>query len=80
MRDFVIKSLDMLVWVVSGLIAVSGVVGGLIALGQGQFGGILIMIIALLYAVIFAGSFFLFKGIYENTKRTADAMEKLLAK
>lgn len=80
MREFVIKSLDVLVWVVTGLIAIGGAIGGMVAIGQGEPGGILIIFIALLYAVIFAGSFFLFKGIYENTKRTAEALEKLLAK
>ncbi|MGL5008243.1 MAG: hypothetical protein ACRC6I_00045 [Paracoccaceae bacterium] len=80
MRDFVIKSLDVLIWVVGGLIAVGGIILGLMAIGQGQMQGILFIIIAPIYAIIFCGMFLLAVGVYHNTRRTAEALEKLASR
>lgn len=77
MRELIIKSLDMLVWIVAGLIAFAGIVVGLMALKQGEPAGLGIIIGGLLYAVVFAGAFFIMIGIYNNTRRTAEAIEKL---
>lgn len=80
MRELIIKSLDMIVWIVAGLIALGGVIVGVMALGQGEVAGLVIIIGGLLYAVVFAGMFFLMIGVYTNTKRTAEAIEKLAAR
>lgn len=80
MRELIIKSLDMIVWIVAGLIALAGVIAGVMALGQGEVAGLGIIIGGLLYAVVFAGMFFLMIGVYTNTKRTAEAIEKLAAR
>ena len=77
MRDFVIKSLDVIVWIAAGLLAIGGVVLGLMALGQGQVAGLAFVILGPLYAIIFAGWVFLSIGTYHNTRRAAEALEKL---
>jgi hypothetical protein len=80
MRDFVIKSLDILIWVVGGLIAIGGIIVGMMALGQGQMQGILFIILAPIYAIIFCGMFLLAIGVYNNTRRTAEALEKMASR
>jgi hypothetical protein len=79
MRALIIGSLDILVWLLAGLIAIGGIVVGFMAIGQGQMQGIGIIIGGLLYAIVFAGMFFIVIGIHDNTKRTAAAVEKLAA-
>jgi hypothetical protein len=80
MRDFIIKSLDILIWVVGGLIAVGGVVAGLFALVNGQPQGLLFIILGPIYAILFCGMFLLAVGVFNHTKRTAEALEKLAAR
>jgi hypothetical protein len=80
MRDFIIKSLDILIWVVGGLIAVGGVVAGLFALVNGQVQGLLFIILGPIYAILFCGMFLLAVGVFNHTKRTAEALEKLAAR
>jgi hypothetical protein len=77
MRDFVIKSLDVIVWIVAAVFVAAGVIGGLFALANGQMQGLALIILGPLYAIVFAGWIFLAIGTYNNTKRTADAIEKL---
>lgn len=77
MRSLIINSLDFLVWLMAGLVAIAGLVAGGMALANGQVQGLAIMIGAVLYAIIFAGMFFIVIGIHENTKRTAAAVERL---
>jgi hypothetical protein len=77
MRQAIINSLDILIWVLGALIALAGVVAGIAALAQGQVMGLAILIGGLLYAVVFMGMFFLIIGIHNSSKRTADAVEKL---
>jgi hypothetical protein len=77
MRQTIINSLDILIWVLGALIALAGVVAGIAALAQGQVMGLAILVGGLLYAVVFMGMFFLIIGIHNNTKRTAEAVEKL---
>lgn len=77
MRQAIINSLDILIWVLGALIALAGVIAGIVALAQGQVMGLAILVGGLLYAVVFMGMFFLIIGIHNNTKRTADAVEKL---
>lgn len=77
MRQTIINSLDILIWVLGGLIAIGSVVAGVVTLGQGQVAGLAIIIGGLVYAVLIMGMFFLIIGIHNNTKRTAEAVEKL---
>jgi hypothetical protein len=77
MRQAIINSLDILIWVLGALIALAGVIAGIVALAQGQVMGLAILVGGLLYAVVFMGMFFLIIGIHNNTKRTAEAVEKL---
>ncbi len=77
MRQTIINSLDILVWIFGGIIALAAVVAGLTGLFQGQIAGIAILIGGLVYAVFIMGMFFLVIGIHDNTKRTAEAVEKL---
>jgi hypothetical protein len=80
MRDMIIKSLDVIVWIIAIIIAAGGVIAGLVALANGQPEGIAFIIGGPLYAIIFAGFIFVAIGIYHNTKRTAEAIEKLAAR
>lgn len=77
MRQTIINSLDTLIWIMGGLIALVGVIAGIVALSQGMLSGLAIIVGSLLYAIVFMGMFFLIIGIHNNTKRTADAVEKL---
>ena len=49
-------------------------------MANGQAQGIALIILGPLYAIIFAGWIFLSIGTYHNTKRTAEAIEKLAAR
>jgi hypothetical protein len=80
MRQTIINSLDVLIWVFGGLVAIGAVIGGLAALAQGEMVGIAIIIGGLVYAVMIMGVFFLIIGIHNNTARTADAVEKLASR
>ncbi|WP_225028864.1 hypothetical protein [Xinfangfangia pollutisoli] len=80
MRTFIINSLDVLVWCLAALIAIGGIAVGFMAMGQGRIEGLGIVIGGILYAIVFAGMFFIVIGIHDNTKRTAEAVERLAAK
>jgi hypothetical protein len=80
MRDFVIKSLDVLIWIVGGLFAVGGILGGLYAVLNGEIGGLAFIVLGPIYAIIFCGMFLLAIGVYNNTRRTAEALEKLASR
>lgn len=78
MRETIIKSFDLLITVMAGLIVITSVIIGFMVMFQGAFFmGLAYMIGGCLYAVIFAGGLYLLIGIYENSKRTADAVERL---
>lgn len=83
MRDFFINSLEKILNVIVVLMAVAIIIGTLFVLfmgGQGFFGNLLSAILVLiggaLYLVLFAGMAYLGLGIYQNTKRTADLLER----
>lgn len=80
MRNFVIKSLELIIWIVAGLVTLAGVIGGLLALAQGEPIGVLLIIGGPIYAILLSGMFFVMIGTYENTKRTADACERMANK
>jgi uncharacterized membrane protein len=87
MRDFFIKSLDKLVGIVIVLMAVAVVVAAIGAtmggatmngqhMGGGPLAGLLILVIGAIYILFVGGFMYLGLGIYHNTKRTAEALEK----
>jgi len=80
MREMIIKSLEVIVWIVAGLMAIGGVLGGLFALVQGEIAGLAFIIGGPIYAIVFAGALFIGIGIHDNTRRTAIAVEKLAAR
>ena len=89
MRDFFIRSLESIVNVLVILGAIGVVIAAFAAgFGRGStgmhdeaFGGPVAFIVVLLggfvYLTLLAGFIYLALGIYSNTKRTADAVERL---
>lgn len=83
MRDFFINLLEKLINVFV-IIALIGVVGGAIAASMAPQNGVPgvavalgVLVIGVLYVVLMAGFMYLGLGIYQNTRRTAAAMEDL---
>ena len=86
MRDFFIRSLEVVINIVVVLMALAIVItAGIIALGHGmgpngEAGGPLVGLAMLIggaiYLILFAGFMYLGLGIYQNTKRTADLLEQ----
>lgn len=84
MRNFFIGSFEKLVAVLLVLISL-GVLGAALGLMvSGQPGGVWIGLAALVggafYIVLIGGMLYLALGIHDNTRRTAEAMEKLAAR
>lgn len=77
MRDTVIKIFEVLIWVIGALYAIGGTIAGVVALAQGEIVGVALIIGGLLGAVMVMALFFIAIGIYDNTRRTAEAVEKL---
>ena len=77
MRNTIIKIFEILIWVIGALYAIGGVIGGIMVLAQGEIVGLGIIIGGLLGAVMIMALFFIQIGTYNNTKRTAEAVEKL---
>ena len=81
MRDFFIGSFEKLVAVIVVLLTVVVVIGGISAMAsQGFFAGLAILVGGALYVVMIGGILYLALGIYHNTMRTADAVEKLASR
>ena len=78
MRDKVINSLNILVWVLAGLIVLGSLGVGIAAMAQGMaLQGLAMMVGGIIYAIILCGMIFLFLDIRDNTRRTAEAVEAL---
>ena len=87
MRDFFINSLEMLVGVIVVLmaLAVLGAAGaaafggGGVGMGgmSGPLGGVAILVGGALYVIFVGGFLYMGVGIYQNTKRSAAALEKM---
>tara|TARA_R110002049_G_scaffold29972_2_gene102019 strand:+ start:106462 stop:106734 length:273 start_codon:yes stop_codon:yes gene_type:complete len=86
MRDFFIRSLEMVINVVVIIAAIAIVIaaggamlGGGAASSQlgmnGFLAGLLILVGGFIYLIMVAGFMYLGLGIYQNTKRTADILE-----
>ncbi len=88
MRDFFIRSFELivglLVIIMSIVVLVAGL-GAMVGAGQamggpgGFFAGLAILVIGGLYVLFIGGAMYLGLGIYQNTRRTAEAMERLAA-
>ncbi len=93
MRDFFINSLEILVGVIVVLLslailgaAAAAAFGGAMGMGMGTGGmsgpvaGVGILIGGALYVIFVGGFLYMGIGIYQNTKRSAEALEKLASK
>jgi len=80
MRDFFISSLEKLITVLIILMCIAVVVGAGGAMMSPE-GGVIpaigVLIFGGLYVVLMGGMMYLFLGIYDNTKRTAEATERM---
>lgn len=88
MRDFFINSLEKLVAGIVVLLSIGVVMGAVAALmgaghADGQSGmpgpvaALLILLLGGIYVVFVGGFLYMGIGIYQNTKRSAEALEKL---
>ncbi|KIC16474.1 MULTISPECIES: hypothetical protein [unclassified Leisingera] len=80
MRDFFISAFEKLVGLIVILMVV-GVLGGAAAIYSDPFKGgtlpaLLVLLGGLLYVIMLGGMLYLFLGIYHNTKRTAEAVDR----
>ena len=90
MRDFFIGAFEVLVSILVVLMCLGVLIGaGAVAFGGREMGntgmsgpvaGLLILIGGGIYVIVVGGLMFMGLGIYQNTKRTADLMEKLANK
>ncbi len=96
MRDFFINSLEILVGVIVVLLslailgAAAAAFGGAMGMGggmgmgaggmSGPLAGVGILIGGALYVIFVGGFLYMGIGIYQNTKRSAEALEKLASK
>lgn len=90
MRDFFINSLEILVGIIVvvmglGVLAFAGMAafgGGMMGPGgmAGPLGAVAILIGGGLYVIFIGGFMYMGIGIYQNTRRSAEALEKLLSK
>jgi hypothetical protein len=80
MRDFFISSLEKLITVVVALMCIAVVVGAggtMMAQEGGLLPAIGVLVFGGLYVILMGGMMYLFLGIYDNTKRTAEATERM---
>ncbi|RFU14450.1 hypothetical protein DZD18_01600 [Rhodobacteraceae bacterium W635] len=79
MRDFFIGALDKLIAVLV-ILMIIGVVVGAVMTAMSPMGSALqavaILVGGALYVILMAGMLYLFLGIYHNTKRTAEILER----
>jgi len=78
MREFFIESFEKLIGVIVIVMAAVVVIGGLVTMfSQSFIGGIVTIIVGGLYVIMMGGMLYLALGVYHNTKRTAEAVERL---
>ncbi|CAN1552941.1 hypothetical protein MCELHM10_02252 [Paracoccaceae bacterium] len=80
MRQFIVRSFEAIVWIFGALVALAGIAGGVMTLAYDPVRGLLFIIGGPLYAILLMGMVFIAIAISDNTKRTADAVEKLAAR
>jgi hypothetical protein len=84
MRDFFVNSLEKLIGVIVVFLCI-GVVGFAASVSFGSSSGVptnpwiglVVLIGGAMYVILVGGFLYMGVGIYQNTKRTADAIEKL---
>ena len=89
MRDFFIRSLDLLVGIVVVLLIIGTVLAAVVALigagepgtplGGGIAAAVGILIAGTVYTIFVGGFLYLGLGIYHNTRRAAEAVERMAA-
>lgn len=91
MRDFFINALEKIVGVIVVLLSLGvvfaaiatmmggGHMGGQ-AMGGGPLAGLVVLVLGAIYVLFVGGFMYLGLGIYQNTKRSADALDKLANK
>jgi len=80
LRDFFIVWMERIISVVMVLGAVAVLLGGLGVMTAPQGGllpGLMVWIAGTIYLILIGGMVYLGLGIYNNTKRTAEAIERL---
>lgn len=83
MKNFFIRALERIMAVVLVLGAIGVVIGSVVVMampaieGGGILGGLLLLVGGLVYVMIIGGVVFLGIGIYDNTKRSAEALERM---
>lgn len=88
MRHFFIRSLDLLIGLFVILLLISVIGASVLALTgtvpgpdgttvSGVVPALLILLVGLLYVIFVGGFMYLGVGIYHNTKRTAEAVERM---
>lgn len=81
MREKIIRSLSTVVWIFSILMLLGGLIGGVAVMANpyrgGFFPGLMVIVGTVIYAILILGFYFMQLGVYEHTKRTAEAVEKL---
>lgn len=81
MRQLVISLFDILTWLGMALIMILGLLGGVAASNSvGGLAGVGVIVLGIILGVLFAGFSFLVHGIHANSKRSADALERLANK
>ncbi len=90
MRDFFINSFEKLVGLVIILMCIAvaiagfgtmfGGMAGPMGQGGGFLAGIAILIVGGIYVIFVGGLMYLALGIYQNTKKTAEAVQRLADK
>ena len=74
MRRFISKSLELICQIAIVVMLIAGLIGGW---QEGGFlGGIGGLIAAFLFSVVFFGALFVLLDISDNTRRTAEALER----
>lgn len=80
MRDFFILWMERIINVVIVLGAIGVLIGGLTVMFSAQGGflhGLMAWLFGAIYLIVMGGMVYLGLGIYNNTKRTAEAVERL---
>ncbi|MCV6823197.1 MULTISPECIES: hypothetical protein [Halocynthiibacter] len=84
MREFFINSFEKLVGIIIVLMVIGVVIGAIGTMFSGQsgafFAGLGVLFFGGIYVVMMGGILYLSLGIYHNTMRTADAIERLETK
>ena len=82
MRDFFIRSFERLIGAIIVLTAVAIVVGAFAGAANAPTGGtgilafLVTLLLGALYLVLLGGGMYLVLGIYHNTRRAAEALER----